>query len=291
MADVDASKASVRKGVRVRVPLSAPVGNVSATRENNAMYSRPTVDTALVLSSAGVLDRENAQICGVSIKAIRHWRTGRRRRSADYDGRATPACPRCDGAPMDERAYAYLLGLYLGDGHITRGRRDVYALSVYCSDCWPGLITAASEAVSVVMARSKVFRVQRIGCTEVKSTSKHWPCLFPQHGPGHKHTRAITLQPWQQAMVDAYPGYFVRGLFHSDGCRCTNRVQRILPSGTREYEYPRYFFSNKSTDILGLCGATLDQLEISWRFSRPDTISVARPEAVARLDEFVGPKY
>jgi hypothetical protein len=29
---------------------------------------------------------------------------------------------------MDEAAYAYLLGLYLGDGHIARGRRDVYAL-------------------------------------------------------------------------------------------------------------------------------------------------------------------
>jgi hypothetical protein len=29
----------------------------------------------------------------------------------------------------------------------------------------------------------------------------------------------------------------------------------------------------------------------TWRFSKPNTISVARREAVARLDEFVGPKY
>ncbi len=34
---------------------------------------------------------------------------------------------------MNESAYAYLLGLYLGDGHITHGRRDVFALSVFCS--------------------------------------------------------------------------------------------------------------------------------------------------------------
>jgi hypothetical protein len=30
---------------------------------------------------------------------------------------------------------------------------------------------------------------------------------------------------------------------------------------------------------------------VEWRFSRPTTISVARRAAVARLDEFVGPKY
>jgi hypothetical protein len=50
-------------------------------------------------------------------------------------------------------------------------------------------------------------------------------------------------------------------------------------------------FTNESRDILGLCGQTLRQLEVSWRFSRRNTISVARREAVARLDEFVGPKY
>jgi hypothetical protein len=68
-------------------------------------------------------------------------------------------------------------------------------------------------------------------------------------------------------------------------------VRRSLPGGERTYEYPRYFFSNESRDILGLCGDTLDQLRVSWRFSRRNTISVARREAVARLDRFVGPKY
>jgi hypothetical protein len=43
--------------------------------------------------------------------------------------------------------------------------------------------------------------------------------------------------------------------------------------------------------ILFLCGQTLDQLGVEWRFSKPNTISVAKRDAVARLDEFVGPKY
>ena len=40
-----------------------------------------------------------------------------------------------------------------------------------------------------------------------------------------------------------------------------------------------------------LCGEALDRLGVVWRFSRRNSISVARREAVARLDEFVGPKY
>jgi hypothetical protein len=141
------------------------------------------------------------------------------------------------------------------------------------------------------MPASRVFSVQRIGCTEVKSTSKHWPCLFPQHGPGRKHQREIELQDWQQQIVAGFAGDFVRGLFHSDGYRGMNRVKRKFASGERWYEYPRYLFSNKSTDILRLCGEALDQLGVSWRFSRPDTISVARREAVARLEQHVGPKH
>ncbi|WP_300611661.1 hypothetical protein [Trebonia sp.] len=48
---------------------------------------------------------------------------------------------------------------------------------------------------------------------------------------------------------------------------------------------------NSSDDIRRLCGQALDLLGVGWRFSKPTTISVARKEAVARLDEFVGPKY
>lgn len=252
------------------------------------MYPRAIVDLALVLSSAGILDRENAEICGVSIGTVRHWRCGRRRDPGKEEKRSR--CPRCDGRQLDQSAYAYLLGLYLGDGHISRGRRDVYALSVACADNWPGLLRAAKTAMAEVMPASKVFCVQRIGCTEVKSTSKHWLCLFPQHGLGRKHNREIRLESWQ-AIVAGYPADFIRGLIHSDGCRGINRVRRRLPAGDRWYQYPRYFFSNESKDILDLCGRTLDQLGVSWRFARPNLISVAHREAVARLDEFVGAKY
>jgi hypothetical protein len=255
------------------------------------MYPQATVNAALRLSAIGILDRENARICGVSVAAIRHWRSGRRRVPSTSVAGRRAGCPRCHGRSMDESAYAYLLGLYLGDGHIARGRRDVYVLSVACSDDWPGLLAAARAVMADVMPASSVFCVRQSGCTMVKSASKHWPCLFPQHGPGPKHRRKIELEKWQVAIVQKYPGELARGLFHSDGWRGVNRVRKQLAEGARWYEYPRYLFSNKSEDILCLCGETLDQLGVAWRFSRHDTISVAARQAVARLDEFVGPKY
>src|SRR5215469_8721228 len=251
------------------------------------MYPQATVDLAKSLSDLGILDRENAAICGVSVAAIRHWRRGSRRNGKQDD----PRCPRCEGRPLDEIAYAYLLGLYLGDGHLTVSRKSVWALSITCCDGWPGLMAQARLAMSAVMPSSKVFAVARTGCTEIKSASKHWVCLFPQHGPGRKHERVIELEPWQERIVANYPGDFARGLFHSDGCRAINRVRRPLKDGDRWYEYPRYFFVNHSADIHRLCGEALDRLGVEWRFPKPTTISVARREAVARLDKFVGPKY
>jgi hypothetical protein len=121
-----------------------------------------------------------------------------------------------------------------------------------------------------------------VGCTEVASFSKHWPCLFPQHGPGKKHERKIELTRWQQELVDLDPRPLVRGLLHSDGCRVLNRV-----NGT---PYPRYHFTNVSADIRGIFGRACDQLGIEWRPNDPCSLSVARRGSVALLDEFVGPK-
>ena len=42
----------------------------------------------------------------------------------------------------------------------------------------------------------------RSSCT---CTAPHMSCLFPQHGPGKKHSRRITLEDWQQTIVAAGP--------------------------------------------------------------------------------------
>ena len=145
------------------------------------MHPQITVDTARHLSYLDVLDREVAEITAVPIGTIRKWRTGARR-GARKARRAD--CPRCTGRPLDEPAYSYLLGLYLGDGWLTRGRKDVFALNIACCDDWRGLLAAAQSAMSAVMPMSKVFGVQRIGMTEVKRPRSTGRACFRSMGPG-----------------------------------------------------------------------------------------------------------
>ena len=164
-------------------------------------------------------------------------------------------------------------------------------LRISCDDAWPGLQDECERAISAVFPANKVARVPAPGCHAVQAYSKHWPCVFPQHGAGRKHERRITLADWQRDLVADDPRPLLRGLFHSDGCRITNWTVRQLRNGPKRYEYGRYFFSNESPEILGLCAWALDLMDIPWRLPRPNTISIARREAVAALDEFVSPKY
>ncbi len=166
---------------------------------------------------------------------------------------------------------------------------------ITCTETWPGLMDHCEQAMRAVFPENSVSRVRRTGCSNVKVYSKHLPCLFPQHGPGKKHQRSITLEPWQQEIVDAHPWEFIRGLIHSDGCRITNWTTRMVGGERKRYEYPRYFFTNVSDDIRRLYTDTLDKLGIEWthcaRNGNPYNISIARKTSVALLDTHVGPKH
>ena len=247
------------------------------------MYTETTVDTALELAATGLRATEIGRRLGIPKSTVQYWCRGGRRQP-----RASHGCPQCDGEPLEPARYAYLLGSYLGDGHITTPTPNSAVLAIYCSDDWPGI---SGEVERAVVPQCPVSRAARTGCHAWRSHSRHWLCLFPQHGPGAKHTRPIVLEPWQRTIAEEHPGHLLRGLFHADGCRITNWTRTRTAVGDVRYEYPRYLFSNKSEDILGICEAALGRLGIAHRRSRRDTVSVARRAAVARLDEFVGPKY
>ena len=193
-------------------------------------------------------------------------------------------------ANVGGRAYAYLLGQYLGDGHISSHRRGVYRLRIAACDDYPVIREECELAMELVMPSRRIGRLPRTGCTELSCYSKHWPCLFPQHGSGPKHARPIVLEPWQEQLVlDQYPKELLRGLIHSDGWRGTNTVKSSRDP-TKRYAYPRYQFSNRSADIREIFVRACDQLSIACRSSNAWTISIARREAVGALDRFVGPK-
>ncbi|MBB5931361.1 hypothetical protein FHS34_006869 [Streptomyces echinatus] len=225
---------------------------------------------------------------GVSRAAIRSWQ----HRLEPLPRRTVPDA----GPPADNCAYAYLLGLYLGDGCISAHPRGTgHYLRIACADAWPGLMRLCREAITNVRPGVSVYAVQKQGYSMMSGYYQHWPHLFPRHGPGKKHDRKIAPEPWQQVIVDAHPWEFVRGLIHSDGCRITNWTTRVVAGERKRYEYPRYFFTNKSDDIRGLYTGTLDKLGVEWTYcirdGIPYNVSVAKKASVALMDAHVGPKH
>ncbi|MEW1644932.1 helix-turn-helix domain-containing protein [Streptomyces sp. NPDC091219] len=251
---------------------------------------------ALTLLRDGARNADVARRLDVPLGTVGYWKHLDRATRGECPGKHDPKCPRCDGRALDRAAYGYLLGLYLGDGHISQhSAHRTPSLMITCDDSWPGLMDSCERAMRTVFPDNSVCRVRKVGCHNVKVYSKHLHCLFPQHGPGRKHQRRITLEPWQQDIVDAHPWEFVQGLIHSDGCRITNWTTRTVAGELKRYEYPRYFFTNVSDDIRRLCTDTLDKLGIEWthctRNGTPYNISIARKPSVALMDIHVGPKH
>lgn len=160
---------------------------------------------------------------------------------------------------------------------------------------YPDIVESCRLAIDTVMPGQRAHVApQKANYVVVGLYSKHWPCLFPQHGPGRKHLRPIVLEPWQQVHVDSATEEFVRGLIHSDGCR--------VVANDRGVASVRYHFTNHSADIRGLFCAALDALGIPWtqnsRYMIAGSIPrslrscppIHRKAATARLDEFIGPK-
>ena len=194
--------------------------------------------------------------------------------------------------PPDPAVYAYVLGMYLGDGCLYV-RRPHSVLTITLDSIYPGIVSETKSALERLVEgiNVRVYDDPTHRRTSVAATYRYWTDVFPQHGPGRKHERPIILRDWQHGWLRRAPGRFLRGLIHSDGCRTVNRFKTKLPSGrVAEYEYPRYFFSNLADDIRALFCEYCDLLGIRWTQSNHRNISVSHRDSVARLDEFIGPK-
>ena len=220
------------------------------------MYSQDEIDHALSLSGDGLNLSQVARATGIARATVRKWSRGDLPRQGLARQRAS--CLRChpEGVVLrraSESAYAYLLGLYLGDGSIAKHPR-AFRLAVSLDRGYPVIVAECEAAISIVMPRNRVLVVHRGNgqVDDVTAYSKHWPCLFPQHGPGKKHHRRIALEAWQSEICDRFPHRLLRGLIHSDGYRGMNRIRH--PKKT--YAYPRYQFSNRSDDIRGSSATT-----------------------------------
>jgi hypothetical protein len=219
----------------------------------------------------------------VNRSTLRAWRSDPAGRASD-DG-----CPRCTDQEIDREAYAGLLGFYLGDGCVSEHAR-CFSLRIACDARLPAIIADVRNVLGLVRPGMTIFMVRAPGTIVVQGNWKHWPCVFPQHGPGRKHERPIVLEAWQHRIVEQHPEDFLRGLFHSDGSRTKNWASATVAGTKKRYEYPRWEFVNRSDDILGLCSWALDLCGIGWRRPRVNVIAVSRRDDVRRLDSLIGAK-
>ena len=247
------------------------------------MRSKDELDEALGLLQQGLTPTEVARATGIPRSTVRDWRHGRGMRHArSFD------CADHDFSALDGHAYAYLLGMYLGDGCLSSHPRGVWRLRVTLDSAYPRIVAECASATSAVSPRSRVHVYERNSeqCVEVSSYWKHWPCYLPQHGLGPKHMRPIVLTGWQSRIVEAFVERFIRGLIHSDGTRivATERKGRYVRYA------PRYAFSNRSEDILELFRAACELAGVHCTRASRIQIAVYSKAAVARLDALVGPK-
>ena len=249
-------------------------------------------DEARRLHELGLNNCEISRRLGIPRVTIRDWVDPRLQaaRTARALLRPSRDCQRCLGTEdLLGPDYVYLLGLYLGDGHLGCSQKGVWRLRISQDQRYPGLIAECRLAMSAVTT-SRVAVQRCLGCVAINAWWKHWIHLFPQHGPGLKYRRRIVMEPWQTALIDRFPAQLIRGLIHSDGCRSMNNITRRWSGRCANYSYPRYEFSNASADIRLLFTATCEQLGVHWTRLTERNLAISRKKDVALLDTFIGPK-
>jgi hypothetical protein len=58
----------------------------------------------------------------------------------------------------------------------------------------------------------------------------------------------------------------------------------------KRYDYPRWELVNRSDDLIDICTAALDALDLHWTRPLINSVSVARAGDVRVLDALIGPK-
>jgi Homeodomain-like domain len=256
---------------------------------------------ALELVAQGVNDCEISRRLGIPRRTILDWRRPTYVPRNPEIPRGT--CPRCWRTAKPVRFtsedYSELLGLYLGDGCISKGPRT-QRLRIHLDTKYPKMNREIGALLERCFPENTVGKVapgpsgwsERSDCLLVFSVySNHLSCLFPQHGPGRKHERRIELERWQTELVALAPWGLIRGLIRSDGCAFINRtdVHRAKP-----YEYLSYDFSNKSKDIIDLFVDACDRVSVFTRVTHGKTgrwsVRIDRRDSVALMVQHVGLK-
>lgn len=129
------------------------------------MRSANEFDDVQRLIGARLNDCAIARQTGIPRPTVNGWRS----RPPNRLGRPTASVP-CgvlhDFSVLPAAAYSYLLGLYLGDGCISRYRR-VWRMRIVLDVKYPAIIDRWRAALDIMMPEQHASVMQKKGCVEV----------------------------------------------------------------------------------------------------------------------------
>lgn len=213
------------------------------------MYNNEIIESAKKLREYGLNLSQISKELNLSRSTLREWfsENGSNKQLEDF-------FTRFEKSPEVRASYYYLLGQYLGDGHISKNSRTL-KLRIFATLKYDNIINEITNAMSCVFPDNKVYQEHKKNCEAITVNSNQMNVIFPQHGEGKKHTRKIELVDWQLKYLEENSRYLARGLFHSDGCRFS------ISSGFA------YSFTNCSMDIHLIYQTCLELNDIEYTFN------------------------
>ena len=183
----------------------------------------------------------------------------------DPQGYLNKATIKFNLSEINKKSYAFILGVYLGDGCISKTHTpNVYRLRIALDNKYKELNEEVISELKILFPNNKIahYAVENTNGCIISVHSSNLLTLFPQHDIGRKHERPIILEDWQKEIVNEFPVDFLKGLIYTDGCF-------YLAGG----KYKRCNFTNKSKDIIDLCSDTMNKLNINHniRMKNKDT--------------------
>lgn len=163
----------------------------------------------------------------------------------------------------DQRqAYSFLLGFFLGDGHITGDKSFKITNYIYFEEMNNRII----DNINILYPeyRVKVYKKKNCNAIDICVHSKNFCGLFPKY-KGKKHNTILFFETWMLDIIDQYKESFITGLIESDGC-----IQ-ITSKG-----YFQISFKNMSTQLHELLHKNLKQLNIEYSYTNNSGVYLTR---------------
>lgn len=128
----------------------------------------------------------------------------------------------------DKNLQAYIIGVALGDGNLSKMVRST-RLRITCDNKYPKLMGKITESLQLLLPENKVGLVKRKrNCTDIYVYSNHLENLLGwKSNEGSKFKQRITIPEWIKHKAQ-YKIACLRGLIETDGSIYTDRGYKMV---------------------------------------------------------------